>query len=685
MNVSLPALPKFQHLNVESIPQQLAAVSLQHKEKLEQILEKAKGNYTWDNLIFPLEIMGDEWHKIIGPLAHLNGVANTKEVREAYQKCLPILTEYALTFSHHQGLYEAIQQISESPDFAHLNTTKQKIINDQLMDFKLAGIALSPKDKERFKEIQQQLSVLCNQFENHLLDATHAWKKHVLDNNKLFGIPAHVLQEAEALAKQEDKVGWLFSLEPPVYQAIMTYADDRELRETFYHAYVTRASQLSPSGTSWDNTKIMHDILALRHEEALLLGYISYAELSLAKKMAETPKHVFDFLDTLILKVRPQAEKEFAQLQRFAKEKFSLEKLEPWDVGYISEKLRESEYAVSQNEFRPYLPHRAVLEGLFQIAGRLYGMRFEQIEEVETWHADVLFYAVYDEMEQARGYVYIDLFARSKKRGGAWMDDCLSRQHLADGSLQLPVAYLTCNFTKPMQPQKDALLSHDEVVTLFHEFGHTLHHILTLVDEASASGIGEVEWDAVELPSQFFEHWCWQKEAIPLFSKHIETGLPIPNEKIEQLLRAKNFQSAMWLTRQLEFTLFDFRIHTEFDPAKGDRIQSILDEVRARITVVPIAPYNQFQHGFSHIFAGGYAAGYYSYLWAEVLSSDAFVEFENNGVFDKATGRKFLHTILEVGSSRPIIESFIEFRGQAPSIDALLRHLGIEQHNFTPN
>ncbi len=678
MTVSLPSLPKFQHLDVEHIPQQLATMFLQHKAQLDELLNEANGHYTWENLIFPLEIMGDEWHKVIGPLAHLNGVANTKKVREAYQKCLPILTEYALTFAHHQGFYKAVQQLSESPIFNHLNTTKQKIIRDQLIDFKLAGITLSEKDKERFKEIQQQLSILCNQFENHLLDATQAWKKHVQEDNKLFGIPAHILQEAATLAKKEKQTGWLFSLEPPVYQAIMMYAEDRELRETFYHAYVTRASQLSPSGPQWDNTQIMHDILALRHEEAVLLGYANYAELSLAKKMAETPKHVFDFIDTLIQKVKPQAEREFQQLENFAREQFSLEKLEPWDVAYVSEKLREAEYAVSQNEFRPYLPHRAVLEGLFKIAGKLYGMRFEHIEKVETWHPDVLFFAVHDEMEQARGFVYVDLFARSEKRGGAWMDDCLSRQHLADGSLQLPVAYLTCNFTKPMEPQKDALLSHEEVVTLFHEFGHTLHHILTLVDEASASGIGDVEWDAVELPSQFFEHWCWQKEAIALFSKHIETGLPIPDDKVEQLLKAKNFQSAMWLTRQLEFTLFDFRIHAEFEPTTGNRIQEILDEVRARVTVVPIAPYNQFQHGFAHIFSGGYSAGYYSYLWAEVLSSDAFVEFEKHGIFDKATGRKFLHTVLEVGSSRPILESFVAFRGQPPSIEALLRHLGIE-------
>lgn len=383
MNHSFPVLPKFQHLDIESIPQHLTTLFEEHKAKLEDILAKSQKNYTWENLMSPLEIMSDEWHKIIGPLAHLNGVANTKKIREAYQKCLPILTEYALTFSHHQALYEATQQLSESSEFSHLSHTKQKIIRDQLTDFKLAGIALNSKDKERFKVIQQTLSELCNQFENHLIDATQAWKKHVEDESILSGIPPHVIQEAAELAKKESLSGWLFSLEPPVYQAIMMYADHRQLREDFHHAYVTRASKLSPSGVSWDNSQIMQDILALRHEEALLLGYTNYCELSLARKMAETPKQVFDFLDTLIQKVKPQAEEESARLKSYAKEKLSLSPLEPWDTGYATEKLREAEYAVSQNEFRPYLPHCFVLEGLFNIAGKLYGMTFKQIEHVE--------------------------------------------------------------------------------------------------------------------------------------------------------------------------------------------------------------------------------------------------------------------------------------------------------------
>lgn len=667
----LPFLPKFQQIDVEKIPHQLEATFKAHQAKLEIILKEANGHYTWENLMFPLEIMSDEWQKIIGPLAHLNGVNNTEIVRKSYQQCLPILTEYSLTFAHHKGLYQAIKGLSESSVFATLSPARQKIIKDDLIDFTLAGIALNDKDKERFKAIHQQLSELCNQFENHLLDATQIWKKEITNKEEISGIPEHTLQEAKT------SNGWSFSLQPPVYQAIMMYADNRALREEIYFAYSTRASSISPSGSQWDNSQIMFDILTLRHEEANLLGYANYAELSLAQKMADTPKQVFDFLYDLAKKIKRQAKEEFHQLETFAHAHLSLEKLEPWDIAYISEKLRQTEYAVSQNDFRPYLPHSAVLNGLFLIAEKLYGIRFERIDNVETWHPDVLFYAVYDETKVIRGYVYIDLFARPTKRGGAWMDDCLTRQRLADGSLQDPVAYLTCNFTKPTENQKEALLSHEEVVTLFHEFGHTLHHILTKVEDAAASGINGVEWDAVELPSQFFEHWCWQKEAIRLFSKHIETGKAIPDDMMEKLLKAKNFQSAMHLARQLEFTLFDFRIHAEFDLDKGDCIQALLDEVREFISVVPIASYNRFQHGFSHIFAGGYAAGYYSYLWAEVLSSDAFVAFEEKGIFDKATGRKFLHTLLEVGSSRPIIESFIAFRGQPPSIDALLRHSGI--------
>lgn len=674
----LPALPLFQQMVVEKIPAKLTETFEKHKKQLEKILDDAGNHYTWENLMFPLEIMGDEWHKIIGPLAHLNGVNNIPAVREAYQKCLPILTEYSLTFAHHQRLYEAIKTLSESAIFDTLSSARQKIIQDELIEFKLSGIALNEQDKKRFKAIQEELSTLTNQFENHLLDSTQAWKKIVTDEVEIAGIPENQLKEAMALAKSQDKEGWCFSLEPPVYQAIMTYADNRALREEVYQAYVTRASNISPSGERWDNTQIMHEILKRRHEEAVLLGYANYAELSLATKMADSPQHVFDFLHDLIQKVKPQAHKDFEKLQAFAKQHLHLEKLFPWDIAYASEKMREREYAVSQNALRPYLPHLTVLNGLFSIANKLYGIRFEKIKSIETWHPDVLFFAVYDENDDVRGFVYLDLFARATKRGGAWMDDCLTRQRLADGTLQKPVAYLTCNFTKPTEPNKEALLSHDEVITLFHEFGHTLHHILTLVEEASASGITGVEWDAVELPSQFFENWCWEKEAIPLFSSHIKTQKSIPPKMIDKLLHAKNFQSAMYLARQLEFTLFDFRIHSEFSPEKGDCIQETLNEVRKLISVVPIASYNRFQHGFSHIFAGGYAAGYYSYLWAEVLSSDAFTAFEENGIFDEKTGRKFLHTILETGSTRPIMDSFIDFRGRKPSIDALLRHVGIQ-------
>ena len=671
----LPALPSFNQLNIADIPDKLTETFKKHQARLELILEEVGADYTWENLMIPLELMSDEWHKIIGPLSHLNGVNNTEEIRQTYEKCLPILTDYSLTFAHHKGLYEAIKAFRESPSFEKLDATRQKIIRDELIGFKLSGIMLDQKGKDRFKTIQKTLSALSNQFENHLLDATQAWKKHIINEKDVSGIPEHTLHEAAELAAE--KTGWIFTLEPPVYQAIMMYADNRALREEIYQAYISRASDLSPSGHQWDNTAIMDEILQWRHEEAALLGFDNYAELSLAEKMADSPQQVFDFLYDLAKKVKPQAEREFSALKVFAQNNLNIDRLEPWDIAYASEKRRKTEYDVSQNDFRPYLPHSRVLEGLFSIAHKLYGIDFELIQGIQTWHPDVLFYAVYDESKKVRGYVYLDLFARSKKRGGAWMDDCLVRQRLADKSLQSPVAYLVCNFTKPAEAGDQALLSHDEVVTLFHEFGHSLHHILTLAEDAPVSGINGVEWDAVELPSQFFEQWCWQKEAVQLFSQHIETGLPIPDDMLNKLLQAKNFQSGMHLLRQLEFTLFDLRIHTEYKPHQVSRIQMILNEIREFISVLPIAPYNRFQHGFSHIFAGGYAAGYYSYLWAEVLSSDAFVVFEEKGIFDAATGRRFLHNILEVGSSRPMMESFIAFRGQKPSIDALLRHSGI--------
>jgi len=673
MNTTLSALPHFQHLHVETIPTQLSMVLERHKKELESLLQENKENYTWDNLLYPLEIMSDEWHKIIGPLAHLNGVHNIKPVREAYQKCLPILTEYSLLFAHSQPLYEAIKYIRNSTDFARLTTTRQKIINDDLLNFKLAGIALNTTEKARFKAIQEALSQTCNQFENHLLDATQAWKETVTDESMIAGIPDYIINEIK------NKDHWIVTLEPPIYQAIMMYADHRTLREKIYQANITRASEISPSGTQWDNSRLMMDILKLRHEEAQLLGYANYAELSLAQKMADTPQQVFDFLNNLVQKAHQQAKNDFKALTLFAQEHLKLDTLEAWDIAYVSEKRRQAEYNISQNDFRPYLPHSIVLEGLFTIANKLYGMQFKKIDDIETWHPDVMFYEVTDADKHIRGYLYLDLFARPTKRGGAWMDNCLNRQYMADKTLQYPVAYLNCNFTKPANPGEDALLSHDEVVTLFHECGHTLHHILTQINDSSAGGIQGVEWDAVELPSQFFEHWCWQKEAIPLFSRHIKTGLPIPKEMLEKLLSAKNFQSALYLMRQLEFSLFDFHIHAEYDTQKDATfIQTVLNKIRQDISVIPIVSYNRFQHSFSHIFAGGYGAGYYSYLWAELLSSDAFVAFEKEGIFNPETGQRFLKNILEVGSSRPIIDSFIAFRGQKPTIDALLRDLGIK-------
>jgi len=677
---TLSYLPKFSQLDIEKIPQQLSETFKKHLQQLEQILLDAKGHYTWENLIYPLDLMGDEWHKLIGPLGHLNSVKNTENVRKSYTACLPILAEYGLAFGQHKKLFEAVKALHDSPVYAELSSARKKIIDDYLLDFKLSGIDLNEMDRKTFESIQKKLSECSNRFENNLLDATQAWKKPITDENLLSGLPEHSKNAAAKLAKEQNITGWILTLEPPSYHAIMTYADNRTLREEAYRHYVTRASALSPSGKTWDNSLVMEDILKLRDQEAKLLGYANYAELSLVKKTAKIPSKVFDFLNDLVKKARKQAEEEYARLQDFAAKQYHIEKLEPWDIAYVSEKLFEATYAISEEMLRPYFPHSVVLEGLFTIAGKLYGIRFEPVTGVDTWDPHVQFYQVYDETHQLRGQVYIDLYARLQKRGGAWMDNCLNKICLDRASpdgWQTPTAYLNCNFPAPIDKDKPSLLSHTEVITLFHEFGHVLHHILTRVEDASAAGIEGVEWDAVEFPSQFFENWCWHAESLNLISKHIDTQKPISEAIIKKMLDAKNFNSAMYLLRQLELSLFDFHIHAEYDPEQTNQIQQTLDDIRRNISVTPIASYNRFQHGFSHIFAGGYGAGYYSYLWSEVLSSDAFASFEENGLFDKTTGRKFLHEVLEVGSSRPAMDSFLAFRGKPPSIDSLLKHLGI--------
>lgn len=509
-----------------------------------------------------------------------------------------------------------------------------------------------------------------------MLDATHAYTIHITEAERVEGLPEHALNTAKELAHEKGLDGFVLTLEYPCFQAVITHAEDRALREEMYRAYITRASDQGPNAGTFDNTPLIDEILSLRHEKAELLGFNNFAELSLATKMAASTNQVTEFIYDLISRTRDKGKAEFRQLEVFAQDKWNLSPVNPWDVAYLSEKRRQDLYSLSQEELRPYFPQPKVMQGLFAIVKKLFGMSIEEIEGVDVWHKDVQCYCIVDESNQTRGYIYTDLFARPHKRNGAWMDSMQSRRKLEDGTVQLPIATLTCNFAKP-SANRPAMLSHDEVVTLFHEFGHCLHHVLTQVDYLGGSGINGVEWDAVELPSQFFENWCWDEHALSLLTSHVDTGETLPSALYERLIAAKNFQSAMAMLRQMEFALFDFRIHQEYQTGKASYVANILADVRSKTCVVPIVPYNRFQHSFSHIFGGGYAAGYYSYMWAEVLSSDAFARFEEEGIFNPKTGHDFLKSILEAGGSKKAADAFVEFRGRPATIDALLRHNGI--------
>ncbi|MCR9191711.1 MAG: M3 family metallopeptidase [Gammaproteobacteria bacterium] len=662
-------LPLFESIQIDTFPARLEALLAQHLQKVAQLTQETTP--TWETLMRPLEEMQNELEKFWSPLSHLHAVANTPALRTCYEACLPKLSAYESALGQNQALYDAVKRINT----ASLNAAQQTILADQLRDFVLAGVALSDEHKKRFEEISSRLSHLANQFENHVLDAVHDFHHHVTDLQILAGLPPHAVAKAEALAKEKTLEGWAIGLDAPTVVAVLTYADDRKLRETIYEAYVTRASDQGPSAGRFDNTLVMQEILSLRLEAAQLLDFPNYAALSVATKMAKSPQEVMTFLQDLIPQAHQQAKSEFTELQIWARETLQMGTLEPWDVSYVSEKKKEALFAISQEALRAYFPLPKVLSGLFAIIEQLYGMRFEEVADIDRWHPDVICYCLVDETDAVRGYIYMDLFARAHKRGGAWMDSCQSRFVGADGSIQLPIATLTCNFAKS---DGVAHLSHDELETLFHEMGHCLHHVLTKVDYISGSGIHGVEWDAVELPSQFFENWCWEALPIEMLTAHMETGASLPADMFQQLMAAKNFQSAMALIRQLEFSLFDFRIHETFSEASDTQwIGDVLKDIRQKIAVTPTVSYGRFQHSFSHIFAGGYAAGYYSYIWAEVLSSDAFGRFEEDGIFDTKAGRDFLHQILEVGGSKKAADAFVAFRGRMPTVDALLRHRGI--------
>lgn len=631
---------------------------------------------TWANLVAPLEESDDRLGRIWSPIGHLNAVVSSDDLREAHDACLPLLSEYSTKVGQNQGLFLAYQQLHDSDEFATLSTAQQKVITNALRDFRLSGIDLVDNDKQRYGEITKRLSQLTSTFSNNVMDATIGWQKEITDEALLIGLPESAKAAAKATAESKSLTGYLFTLDFPSYLPVMMYSENRELRREVYEAFCTRASDVGPNAGKWDNTAIMAEIIALRHELAELLGFANFSEKSLATKMAETPEQVIEFLTDLADKSVSQADVELAEIQAFAKDNFMAQKLEAWDLTFYAEKLKQAKYIISDEELRPYFPEDRVVKGMFEVVKRLFGLNIIEELGAESWHADVRFFEIFDEEGKLRGSFYLDLYAREHKRGGAWMNDCLTHRIKADGELQKPVAYLTCNFNKPVG-DTPALFTHNEVTTLFHEFGHGLHHMLTKVIPAAVSGINGVPWDAVELPSQFMENWCWQEEALAFISGHHETDEPLPKVMLDKLLAAKNFNSAMGMLRQIEFSLFDFRMHMEYNPAQGSNIQSVLNSVREKVSVLAAPEFNRFQNGFSHIFAGGYAAGYYSYKWAEVLSADAFSRFEEEGIFNAETGRDFMSCVLERGGSDTPMALFEQFRGRKPSTFALLNHSGI--------
>lgn len=660
-------LPPFSAIRPEQIEPAIRQLLDENRRRLGELLD-ANAN-TWQTLIVPLEEMQHLLSRTWSPVGHMNGVVNSDELRAAYNACLPLLTAWHTDLGQNERLYRAYEAIL-AREGDRLTAGQRKLLENALRDFRLAGVALPEERKQQFKSLREKLATLQSKFDENVLDATNAWSRHLTGEDEIKGLPAPVIDRARALAQSRDLQGWFFTLDAPNYQAVMMHAESESLRREFYQAWVTRASDQGLSPDRWDNTTLMSQILAARHELAALVGFPNYAEYSLATKMAASVGEVRDFLEQLAAKSKPVAQREYDDLTQFAGRE-----LNAWDVGYFSEQFKRERFSLSEEALRPYFPLPRVLAGMFGVAEKLYGVRIAERQGVDVYHPDARFYDILDADGSHRGSFFVDLYARPKKRGGAWMDECVGRKHL-DASTTTPVAYLVCNFMPPVGSQP-ALLTHSEVVTMFHEFGHGLHHMLTRVDYPSIAGINGVAWDAVELPSQFMENFAWRPEVLPLISAHVETGAPLPQAELERLLGSRTYQAGMQNVRQLEFALFDLRIHSEYVPENGNRVMQILEEVRARVAVVKPPAFNRFAHGFQHIFSGGYAAGYYSYKWAEVLAADAFSAFEEQGIFNEAVSRRFLSSILEQGGSRDAMEAFVEFRGRKPQIEPLLRHLGL--------
>ena len=669
--IDYPELPPFSKIQPEHVLPAVEQLVADGRERIQQVL--AQGKFDYAHLVQALDEEDDRLGKAFGPAGHLNAVAQNEALRNAYNSCLPLLSEYGTEVGQNAQLCAAYQALRDSDEWSSLSEAQQKDIENTLRDFRLSGVDLPEDKKAQYMANSKRLSELTSKFSDNTLDATQAWTKHISDEAELDGLPDSAKAGAADRAKADGKDGWLLTLDAPVFIAVMSHCKNAELRKEMYVAWTTKASDQGPQAGQFDNAAIMDEILKLRHDQAQLLGFANFAEESLATKMARDVNEVIQFLEDLAKRAKPQAEQELAELRAFAAEQ-GADDLNPWDIGFWSERLREERYSISEEELRPWFPADTVINGMFAVVGKLFGIQFRQRDDVDLWHEDAGFYELVDDDGSVRAAFYLDMYARTGKRGGAWMDDARIRRRRPDGSLQTPVAYLTCNFAPPAGG-KPGLLTHDEVVTLFHEFGHGLHHMLTEQDVSGISGINGVAWDAVELPSQFLENWCWTEEGIALISGHYETGEPLPKEKLDKMLAAKNFQGAMQMVRQLEFSLFDMRIHAEY--REGLDIYQVLNEVRQQVAVIQPPSFNRFPNSFGHIFAGGYAAGYYSYKWAEVLSADAYSRFEEEGEFNEDTGRAFRSEILAKGGSREPMELFKAFRGREPSVEPLLRHCGI--------
>ncbi|MCF6807403.1 M3 family metallopeptidase [Thiotrichales bacterium 19S9-12] len=676
-------LPKYSQINIQLIEDQIKDQIQACQDLRETLLEK-NITYTWDNLILPMDVEEDKLDKLFAPISQLNAVLNNDQLREVYDRCIVKLSEYATEVSQHEGLYNAYLQIQQSEAFKNeFNATQRRIIEEALKGFKLSGVHLPKNKKDDFKKISEQLTTLSTKFSNNVLDATNSWYFHTDSLDDLKGLPDYVIDMAKQKAKAKGMTGYALGLDQPTLIAVMTSADNRELRETCYKEYGTRASDQGANANKWDNSDIIRETLSLRQKKADILNYDNYAELSIATKMVESTDQVMDFLYDLVKRTKTQALEEFEELALFAKEMDQIE-LASWDVNYYAEKLKKERFSFTQEELRPYFPVNHVLKGLFSILNEIYGLKVEKIDQFDRYHDTVSLYQFVDKDDQLRGLIYIDLYARESKRGGAWMDDITTRYVRDDKKLQVPVAYLACNFAPPLDKDTQALLTHNDVVTLFHEFGHALHHILTKVNYLPVSGIHGVEWDAVELPSQFMENYTWHKDGLKRITEHYQTGESLPEALFDKLVASRYFQSAMQMLRQLEFAIFDFKLHLEYKKHQDDPnyVLDLLDQVRQEVAVVMPPKYHRFTHSFSHIFAGGYAAGYYSYKWAEVLSSDAFALFEESGdVFNRDIGLQFLEQVLEKGSSAPALDLFTNYRGRKPDIKALLRHSGIQTND----